>query len=509
MRLDEKSIHDLVGAIYDGVADPAQWQHALVQLSDATRSMGAMFISLDRVHPQQSGYVLGRLDPDLMQDFLTRHASDASWVQVAKRIPPGTTYATDALVTARELIKTQFYREILQPQQILHSGCAQLARDAERMMGFQVFRTPKVGPVDSADLRLLSLVAPHFKRAAQIAWRLGTLGALDAAKTTALEGLDHGVLLVDAGGHVLFANRAAEAIIALRDGLTVVRDGLRAALPADTAHLQTLIAEALRGAAGGTMRLTRPSLAEPFLLLVAPAPGNWHWSIDPMPAAVIFITTLDQRVAPDLRLLASAFELTATEAKIAVSIAAGGGVPATAHRLRISPNTVHTHLQRIFRKLGVNDQAALVRVLMRAVAVLCERPRCQANRRCQRFHEASKRGVKMSMPFLTASPNHMTQHAPDPCELTSLARLSGGEGAAMLGMMKNSWPSLFRRRPKASTAKQKADHDLIAGVPESEVRRNADGSIDIAFYKARALRLRQEATMELCRSIREFSRGWF
>jgi DNA-binding CsgD family transcriptional regulator len=238
------------------------------------------------------------------------------------------------------------------------------------VLGLSIFRTPKIGPVDSEDLRLLSLVAPHFKRAAQIAWRLGTLAAADAAKTAVLDGLDHGVLLIDAGGHVLFANRAAEAIIALRDGLTVVREGLRAALPADTARLQTLIAETLRGAAGGTMRLTRPSLAEPFLLLVAPAHGNWHKPIGPMPAAVIFITAPDQAVAPDLRLLAPAFDLTATEAKIAVSIAAGGGVPATARALRISPNTAHTHLRRIFRKLGVNDQVALVRVLMRAVAVL-------------------------------------------------------------------------------------------------------------------------------------------
>ncbi len=70
MPLDEKSIHDIVGAIYDGVADPALWQHALVQLSDATRSMGAMLIFMDRVRPIQSRYVLGRLDPDLMQVFL-------------------------------------------------------------------------------------------------------------------------------------------------------------------------------------------------------------------------------------------------------------------------------------------------------------------------------------------------------------------------------------------------------------------------------------------------------
>jgi DNA-binding CsgD family transcriptional regulator len=369
MHLDEKSIHDLVGAIYDGVADPALWQQALVHLSDATRSTGAMFISLDRVRPRQSRYVLGRLDPDLMQVFLTRH-TDSRWAQVADGVSPGATFSLDAVVPARELIKTEFYGEILRPQQILHCGCAPLARDGERVLGLSVFRTPEIGPVESEDLRLLSLVAPHFKRAAQIAWRLGTLAAIEAAKTAALDGLEHGVLLIDAGGHVLFANRAAEAIIALRDGLTVIRKGLRAALPVDTARLQTLIAETLRGSVGGTMRLTRPSLAEPYLLLVAPAHGNWHRSIGAVPAAVIFITALDQAVAPDLRLLAPAFDLTATEAKIAVSIAAGGGVPATARALRISPNTVHTHLRRIFRKLGVNDQPALVRVLMRAVAVL-------------------------------------------------------------------------------------------------------------------------------------------
>src|SRR6266851_3576502 len=104
MRPDETSIHDLVGAIYDGVADPALWQQALVQLSDATRSMGAMLIFMDRVHP--------------MQVLLTHHA-DAPWTQAGIRTPPGTTFSIDTVVPARELIKTQFYGEILRPQQIL------------------------------------------------------------------------------------------------------------------------------------------------------------------------------------------------------------------------------------------------------------------------------------------------------------------------------------------------------------------------------------------------------
>jgi hypothetical protein len=78
----------------------------------------------------------------------------------------------------------------------------------------------------------------------------------------------------------------------------------------------------------------------------------------------------------------------------------------------------------------------------------------------------------------------------------------------VIGLMEISLPGLFQRMRKASAAEREADR-LIADVPESEVRRNADGSIDIAFYKERAQRLRREANLELCRSIREFSRAWF
>ena len=69
---------------------------------------------------------------------------------------------------------------------------------------------------------------------------------------------------------------------------------------------------------------------------------------------------------PTHRMLRDLFELTPTEAKVALSIAAGNDVPDAARELRISTNTVHTHLRRIFRKLGVGRQADLVRVLIRA-----------------------------------------------------------------------------------------------------------------------------------------------
>ncbi len=43
---------------------------------------------------------------------------------------------------------------------------------------------------------------------------------------------------------------------------------------------------------------------------------------------------------------------------------------------------------------------------------------------------------------------------------------------------------------------------------EIDVRRDERGVIDIAFYKRRAERLRQQAMIELTESVRELLYGW-
>lgn len=153
MNLGEKRVHELIGAIYDGMADPTLWQQALVQLSDATRSVGAMLDSMDLVDRKQSRYALGRLDPGLTQLFLTRHARDSLWSQVAERTPAGAIFAVGAAVPPRDLVKTEFYSEMLQPQQILPCGATNLARDAaERWCGLD--RAPFEYPLFGAGGRM-------------------------------------------------------------------------------------------------------------------------------------------------------------------------------------------------------------------------------------------------------------------------------------------------------------------------------------------------------------------
>jgi DNA-binding CsgD family transcriptional regulator len=81
---------------------------------------------------------------------------------------------------------------------------------------------------------------------------------------------------------------------------------------------------------------------------------------------MIFLTDPERAPRLERRQLADLFEFTATEAKVALSIASGRSGPECARDLRMSSHTVHTHMRRIFAKLGVHRQADLVRVLIRA-----------------------------------------------------------------------------------------------------------------------------------------------
>jgi two-component system, NarL family, nitrate/nitrite response regulator NarL len=57
--------------------------------------------------------------------------------------------------------------------------------------------------------------------------------------------------------------------------------------------------------------------------------------------------------------------LSGREVEIMRCVARGMSAPETAARLGIAPSTVKTHLQRVYRKLGVADRAAMVAEAMR------------------------------------------------------------------------------------------------------------------------------------------------
>jgi PAS domain-containing protein len=236
-----------------------------------------------------------------------------------------------------------------------------------------VGRSSRRGEWEREHLDLLRRVVPHLHRAAQINVRLGTARFDQESSAEVLNNLACGVIIVSGDGKVLFVNRAAEAIVAAEDGISLDKTGPRATEQQQCAALRKLIAAAATGGteprgAGGVISLSRPSGRRPLAVLVASLRVTASWFVNRQPRAIVFVVDPEQAPIVPEKYLQRLYNLTFAEAAVAVRILRGEGLHAVADDLRVTLATVCTHRQRVFEKTGTKRQAELVRLILEGAA---------------------------------------------------------------------------------------------------------------------------------------------
>lgn len=181
-----------------------------------------------------------------------------------------------------------------------------------------------------------------------------------------LDHLSAGVALLDRRLHVQFANKAFRAMT--NDGALALRGRrLSSAWPASARQFDRMTRSALLGAPGGTMAIPHPGDGRLITILVTPAHGGALDGFgdlgDRESAAIIFMLDPARPTALPPEWIMDAYKLTRAEAQVALQASLGHSVSTIAIRLEISPNTVKTHLRRVFAKTGVRGQAELVGLL--------------------------------------------------------------------------------------------------------------------------------------------------
>ncbi len=178
-----------------------------------------------------------------------------------------------------------------------------------------------------------------------------------------LDRLDRGVIMLDATGFVLDANVPALRVLNEADGITVRNGRLRFVDAVFDERLKCLIAQCQPGAAGVARpiaaRFKRPR-AKSYFVLVSPVPPNVD-ERNVVLTACIYAT--DGRRDISVELLQELYGLTRAQAEVARRLFAGRNVEQAARSLRLSPNTVRSHLKQIFTKCEVKSQAELMHLL--------------------------------------------------------------------------------------------------------------------------------------------------
>jgi DNA-binding CsgD family transcriptional regulator len=365
--INEGAYHHLLAAIYDLALAPTDWPIVLRLLANALNCpfAASVITTPERDAPRSLG-VVGMTADDHRAFLRTWHKQNVfnahRPVNEAGEIVLGRT-----ILPKSALLRTAMYQHYLGPRGIEEIARLDILSDAARSQSISLARPWASGPFNSDELAFARALMPHLQRVAALHAHIeGTL-AIARTAIEALDGAQAPLLLLDTNGRVIHASDEADRLLHEADGLSAGRDGLRAATPALSARLRGVLGRAAGSTrapgVSGALRLRRPS-GKPDLVLVAiPARSRSFGPEIGRASVVLQITDPLARAMPDPAIFADAFDLTPSEATLAVDLLCGLSVGEAAAKRGRSVATMRTYLANVLAKTGTARQSDLVRLL--------------------------------------------------------------------------------------------------------------------------------------------------
>ena len=270
------------------------------------------------------------------------------------------------LVPGDQLVRSEWY-EYCHRLDTFHVLGAQFHLDSRLSVQFGAQRPRRADAFDEASRRKMSLLVPHLQRALQIMIRLGLSDQVRTVSFDLLERLGLGVMILDRGRRLLFANRTAEQVLEHGTALSM-RDGRVSAAAAAARGFERLVEEATRTSAGDGMSAggnfdVDADEGEKLRLFVAPVP-RYHVALGlSVPAVLVLLGDPSGAPATHADEVRNAFGLTPAEAQLLAALTGGERLADYAARRGISLGTVRTHLKRLLGKTGHHRQVDLVRAV--------------------------------------------------------------------------------------------------------------------------------------------------
>ncbi|ART73340.1 LuxR family transcriptional regulator [Mycobacterium dioxanotrophicus] len=351
----------LVAGIYAAAAAPERWQSAI---GDIHRTIGGNGGAL--VTAENAIWII--------QNAVLPVGAVASYTEYYSRLDYPLTAVANGPVgvirTGAELITVQrhseFYTDWMHPNGLEDGLLVRLSAGA-RPSCFILHTSVVSEPFDSVErVQVFGGLIRHLQQALRTQHHIDGLTHTGADLSAALDTVGNGILVIGADRRVLSLNGAAEQIVRVGDGLSLIQGHLTAASRHAEQALGLALYAALDGDANGirhgnSLICERPSGARSFVIHVLPL----HTLEEPgRPRAMVVLINPAREPEPSAALLQQLFHLTRTEADIALRVSRGADPKTVAEELAVSLPTVRTHLRRVFDKTGTHRQADLVRLIL-------------------------------------------------------------------------------------------------------------------------------------------------
>jgi DNA-binding CsgD family transcriptional regulator len=267
---------------------------------------------------------------------------------------------TDAdLFTDEEIDRDPFYTDFLRPRGYGWMVGNVFDAPTGELIAISAERKFARGPVEPRYVAALDRLRPHYARAAMLAARLGLERA--AAMTKVLDLLRLPAAVLRENGALFAANESFGRLI------PSIFEDRRARLVAKDERADALVAAALASRKGGprpvqSIPLRTANHGAPMVVHLLPVCGSAR-DIFARGVAIVVVTPVSRRDAPQASVLQGLFDLTPGEARVAKGLAEALSPDAIALHLGLSRETVRTRVKSILSKTGLHRQSELANLL--------------------------------------------------------------------------------------------------------------------------------------------------
>jgi len=365
----ERTAWELMERIYEAAFNPASWTQFLEDFTAATDAdAGSLFLQNRTTTQPIEVHSFSGFEPAFIESYLQYYGGVSPWLPKVDQLNIGTSYTGDSIISKRELEKSEFFADWLQPQGLAGGTTSIVKRDSESNLILSVlYQDPEKHCAKRVEY-LYSVLVPHLRRAFTVCQHLSTLSERVSCLECAFMQLATPVFIVDESCRIVFCNSQAELLLAEEDCLRV-RQGCVEAMTNDG---NTLLRKAIQRAFSercdreieDVIAVPRTSSGGSEKVLVIPIQSSRSPGPKGKRQSLMIVGDFDKHATVSDRSLAKLFNLLPTHARFAVSYFNNSGdLKATAYAQSLSIESARTYLKEIFAKTEVHSQPELIKLL--------------------------------------------------------------------------------------------------------------------------------------------------
>ncbi|WP_428718869.1 helix-turn-helix transcriptional regulator [Undibacterium curvum] len=354
--------HQLIELLYSGVTEASDWKQGLMRIAQMLGSEHAAITSVNRANQMSVVSENTGLPTECIQAYSDYYCLKDPAHRVVGQIPLGGWYVDQFHLGEATIRRSEFYQDFMFTYELKSLIASPLNRDQQHEQYLVIQFSNEVDLPDLSANSEISLILRHLQRAMRIQQRLSATELDNLTLRTSFGQLNLPALILKDNGKILHINPLAEGVIAHHPNLSIINGVLCCGFASQA--LSSAIQQACGVVGPAQISSVRMPGEDQISVIAFPLKPDHLGALIGKQHALILFARHSSQEFKELMVLEQVYDLSKAEIRLVSALLNGLTLDAYCLRHHKAMTTAKSQLQSVFRKVGVDRQSDLIRVLM-------------------------------------------------------------------------------------------------------------------------------------------------